>query len=92
MQPEQDKGIQLSTVLTSVGKTIVDSPKAIKAQRMDQLETLQDWCLSRISYLSLEHSIEDATALTAEHLESLRILDQGTTLWMRTEASDHNQR
>ncbi|OUT73137.1 MAG: hypothetical protein CBB79_04825 [Synechococcus sp. TMED19] len=70
----------------------VDSSKTIQAQRMDQLEILQDWCLSRISYLSLEHSIEDATALTAEHLESLRILDQGTTLWINNETTGKNQR
>ena len=59
----------------------------VHQQRLDQLEALQAWCLNRISHLSLEQSIEDATALTAEHLESLQQLDQGKTLWMRIEAS-----
>ena len=50
--------------------------------RHQQLQQLQNWCMDRISYLSLHQSIEDATALTAEHLELLKSIDQAETLWM----------
>ena len=38
--------------------------------------------MDRISYLSLHQSIEDATSLTAEHLELLKSIDQAETLWI----------
>ena len=38
--------------------------------------------MDRISHLSLHQSIEDATALTAEHLELLKSIDQAEMLWM----------
>lgn len=50
--------------------------------RYQQLQRLQNWCMDRISYLSLHQSIEDATALTAEHLELLKSIDQAEALWM----------
>ena len=40
--------------------------------------------MDRISELSLHYSIDDATALTAEHLELLKSIDQSQTLWMRS--------
>ena len=53
-------------------------------QKHQQLQALQNWCMNRISELSLHYSIDDATALTAEHLELLKSIDQGQTLWMRS--------
>ena len=50
--------------------------------RHQQLQRLQNWCMDRISHLSLHQSIEDATALTAEHLELIKTIDQTQTLWM----------
>ena len=60
--------------------------------RHQQLQRLQNWCMDRISYLSLHQSIEDATALTAEHLELLKSINQAETLWMdRNNSSNSNQ-
>ena len=60
--------------------------------RHQQLQQLQDWCMDRISHLSLHQSIEDATALTAEHLELLKSINQAETLWMdRNNSSNSNQ-
>ena len=60
--------------------------------RTQQLQRLQNWCMDRISHLSLHQSIEDATALTAEHLELLKSIDQAETLWMdRNNSSNSNQ-
>jgi len=53
-------------------------------QKHQQLQALQNWCMDRISELSLHYSIDDATALTAEHLELLKSIDQSQTLWMRS--------
>ena len=50
--------------------------------RHQQLQRLQNWCMDRISHLSLHQSIEDATSLTAEHLELLKSIDQAETLWI----------
>ena len=61
--------------------------------RHQQLQRLQNWCMDRISHLSLHHSIEDATALTAEHLELLKSIDQAEALWMDSnKPSNSNQR
>ena len=60
--------------------------------RHQQLQRLQNWCMDRISHLSLHQSIEDATSLTAEHLELLKSIDQAETLWMdRNNSSNSNQ-
>ena len=60
--------------------------------RHQQLQRLQNWCMDRISHLSLHQSIEDATALTAEHLELLKSIDQAETLWMNSNnPSDSNR-
>ena len=61
--------------------------------RHQQLQRLQNWCMDRISHLSLHQSIEDATALTAEHLELLKSIDQAETLWMgnNNSSSSHQE-
>lgn len=51
-------------------------------RRHQQLQQVQDWCMDQISHLSLHHSIDDATALTAEHLELLRTISPAETLWI----------
>ena len=51
-------------------------------RRHQQLHQLQDWCMDQISHLSLHHSIDDATALTAEHLELLKTIIPSETLWI----------
>ena len=58
--------------------------------RHQQLQRLQNWCMDRISHLSLHQSIEDATALTAEHLELLKSIDQVETLWMSNNNSSNS--
>ena len=65
------------------------NPRKVKQTKKDeikqqsrQLQDLQDWCMDRISQLSLHHSIDDATALTAEHLELLKSIDPAETLWI----------
>ena len=58
--------------------------------RHQQLQRLQNWCMDRISHLSLHQSIEDATALTAEHLELLKSIDQAETLWMGNNNSSNS--
>lgn len=62
----------------SMGQTSQDSIK----RRHQQLQQLQDWCMDQISHLSLHHSIDDATALTAEHLELLRTISPAETFWI----------
>lgn len=50
------------------------------------LTALRDWCLERLSTLSLADQMPLARALTAEHLELLEQLHQPQTLWMVIEA------
>ena len=76
---------QLNTITAIDSKALEQIQYRIK-QRYQQLQRLQNWCMDRISYLSLHQSLEDATALTAEHLELLKSIDQAETLWM----SNHN--
>lgn len=47
-----------------------------------QLTQLRDWCMQRLSDLSAEGQMEEARALTAEHLEMLETVDAHRTLWM----------
>ena len=72
---------QLNTITAIRSKAMEQIQDTIK-HRHQQLQRLQNWCMDRISYLSLHQSIEDATALTAEHLELLKSIDQAETLWM----------
>ncbi|MFN9872429.1 MAG: hypothetical protein ACK55E_13440 [Cyanobacteriota bacterium] len=51
-------------------------------RRMLMLTQLHDWCLERLSTLSLEDKMPLARALTAEHLELLEAINQQQTLWM----------
>jgi hypothetical protein len=51
-------------------------------RRTLMLTQLHDWCLERVSTLSLEDKMPLARALTAEHLELLEAINQQQTLWM----------
>ncbi|TVS06480.1 MAG: hypothetical protein EA413_04000 [Cyanobium sp. PLM2.Bin73] len=53
-----------------------------------QLTQVRDWCMQRLSKLSLQWRLDDARALTAEHLEALEVVDAHHTLWMTIEAGD----
>ncbi len=58
----------------------------VDLRRTLQLTALRDWCLERLSTLSLADQMPLARALTAEHLELLEQLHQPQTLWMVIEA------
>lgn len=55
-----------------------------QARQMEASEW-RDWCMDRLSKLSLDHRHNDARALTAEHLELLEHMDACSILWMRIE-------
>lgn len=61
-------------------------PSCLRRQLM--LTALRDWCMSRLSRLSLSDRIECCRALTEEHLELLQTVDQSTTLWMLIEPDE----
>lgn len=44
--------------------------------------------MERLSQLSLDGRIEEARAVTAEHLELLETMDARRNLWVRTERDD----
>ena len=60
---------------------------ATTLRRTMMLTQLHDWCLERLSVLSLEGQMPMARALTAEHLELLEAINQSKTLWMVIEAN-----
>ena len=72
---------KLNTITAIHSKALEQIQDRIK-HRHQQLQRLQNWCMDRISHLSLHQSIEDATALTAEHLELLKSIDQAEALWV----------
>ena len=80
---------QLNTITAIHSKALKQIQDRIK-HRHQQLQRLQNWCMDRISHLSLHQSIEDATALTAEHLELLKSIDQAETLWMSNNNSSNS--
>lgn len=51
-------------------------------RRTLMLTELHDWCMARLSALSLAGDNHLAQALTAEHLELLEAVNQHQTLWM----------
>lgn len=51
-------------------------------RRTLQLTALHEWCLERLSILSMAGQLPMARALTAEHLELLEVVNQRQTLWM----------
>jgi hypothetical protein len=53
-----------------------------------QLTQVRDWCMQRLSKLTLQWRLDDARALTSEHLETLEVVDAHHTLWMRIETGD----
>ena len=80
---------QLNTITAIHSKALKQIQDRIK-HRHQQLQRLQNWCMDRISHLSLHQSIEDATALTAEHLELLKSIDQSEMLWMSNNNSSNS--
>ena len=80
---------QLNTITAIHLKDLEQIQDRIK-HRHQQLQRLQNWCMERISNLSLHQSIEDATALTAEHLELLKSIDQSEMLWMGNNNSSNS--
>ncbi len=50
--------------------------------RILQLTSLRDWCMERLSVLSLRSDLEDARCLISEHLEMLAETNAWTTLWV----------
>lgn len=66
----------------------MEPAKPANLERTLQLTQLRDWCMQRLSKLSLEFRMGDARALTAEHLEALDVVDAHRTLWMTIEADD----
>ena len=79
----------LNTITAIHSKALKQTQDSIK-HRHQQLQRLQNWCMDRISHLSLHQSIEDATALTAEHLELLKSIDQSEMLWMSNNNSSNS--
>jgi hypothetical protein len=62
-----------------------DSSNDIEAlNRILQLTSLRDWCMERLSVLSLRSDLEDARCLTSEHLEMLVETNAWTTLWVHS--------
>lgn len=61
-------------------------PECVRRSLM--LTQLRDWCMGRLSDLSLDHRMECARALTAEHLELLEAVNESKTLWMVIDSSD----
>ncbi|MCP9819294.1 hypothetical protein KBZ18_07285 [Synechococcus sp. Cruz-9H2] len=50
-----------------------------------QLTEVRDWCMQRLSQLSLDGRLSEARVLTSEHLEMLVTVDAHQTLWMVVE-------
>jgi hypothetical protein len=50
--------------------------------RILQLTSLRDWCMERLSLLSLRSDLEDARCLTSEHLEMLVETNAWNILWL----------
>ena len=78
---------KLHTIERDQRATMGQSFQQTSKQRHQQLQRLQNWCMDRISQLSLHYSIDDATALTAEHLELLKSVDQTQALWIQSNNS-----
>lgn len=50
--------------------------------RILQLTSLRDWCMERLSLLTLRSDLEDARCLTSEHLEMLVETNAWNILWL----------
>jgi hypothetical protein len=57
-------------------------------RRILALTHQRDWCMERLSQLSLDGRMDEARAITAEHLELLETLDARRSLWVRIERDD----
>lgn len=72
----------------SLATILMEPAEPATLERTLQLTQLRDWCMQRLSKLSLELRMGDARALTAEHLEALEMVDAHRTLWMTIETDD----
>ena len=59
--------------------------KDISLKQQVALTEIRDWCMSRISLLSLADDHDEAQALTQEHMEMLKMINPNKTLWMTIE-------
>ena len=60
----------------------MESKQKIEFRRNLRLNALSDWCLQRISQLSLSGADAEAQAMTEEHMETLQAIDIESTLWI----------
>ncbi len=65
--------------------SLPSSEDEAQLQRVLPLTHQRDWCMERLSQLSLDGRMEEARAITAEHLELLVTLDARRSLWVRIE-------
>jgi hypothetical protein len=63
------------------------APDDIALRRTLLLTELHDWCMERLSTLTLDGESELARSLTAEHIEMLEAVNPRQTLWMSIEAN-----
>lgn len=83
---DQDWTNPASANPASASPEMTDDAEATALRRTLALTQVHDWCLERLSELSLAGQMPQARALTAEHLELLEVVSQRHTLWMVTEA------
>ena len=60
----------------------------VEEEKTLRLQNLSDWCMERLSILSLAGSLDEARALTSEHVEMLESIDVKSTLWMTIEMQE----
>jgi len=61
------------------------SDQTTHERRLLAVTSWHDWCMERLSELSLAGREVDARALTAEHMELLEQMDATRVLWMIVE-------
>jgi hypothetical protein len=77
----------IDRLMTSMGRTVMTSvPGSEDETQLHRVLTLthqRDWCMERLSQLSLDGRMDEARAITAEHLELLETLDARRSLWVQ---------
>jgi hypothetical protein len=83
---------QIDRLMAPMGRPVMTSvpfsEDEAQLRRVLALTHLRDWCMERLSQLSLDGRMEEARAITAEHLELLETLDARRSLWVRIERTD----
>jgi hypothetical protein len=85
VQSDQPQRCRASTLKSPAAHGLMESTDL---NRTLQLTQVRDWCMQRLSKLTLQWRLDDARALTSEHLEALEVVDARHTLWMRIETDD----